>query len=99
MEAYEKGAYSVDDYAWRTAPLKEAEAGLRQTITETSERLEHEAAVLGGPSEILEFTADVAEFIRNSSPKERKNMLQRNGTTKPWNFSETGWRPRGFLVP
>ena len=77
MEAYEKGAYSVDDYARRTAPLREAESGLRQTIAETSERLEHEAAVVAGPGEILEFTADVAEFIRSSSPKERKNMLHR----------------------
>ncbi len=77
MDAYEKGAYSVDDYTRRTAPLREAEAGLRQTIAETSERLEHEAAVVAGPGEILEFTADVAEFIRSSSPKERKNMLRR----------------------
>ena len=77
MEAYEKGAYSVDDYARRTAQLREAEAGLRQTIAETSERLGHEAAVVAGPGEVLEFTADVAEFIRNSSPKERKSMLQR----------------------
>ena len=77
MEAYERGVYSVDDYARRTAPLRETEAELRQTIAETSERLEHEAAVVAGPGEVLEFTADVAEFIRNSSPKERKSMLQR----------------------
>ena len=77
MEAYEKGAYSVDDYARRTAPLRKAEAELRQTISETSENLESQAGVLTDPGEILEFVSQVAEFIRSSPPKERKNMLQR----------------------
>ena len=77
MEAYESGAYSVDDYSRRTAPLTKAEAELRQTISETSERLERETALAAEPGEIMEFVAEVSEFIRNSPPKERKNMLQR----------------------
>lgn len=77
MEAYESGAYSVDDYSRRTAPLTKAESDLRQAILETSERLERETAFAAEPAEIMEFAAEVSEFIRNSPPKERKNMLQR----------------------
>ena len=76
MEAYEKGAYTVDDYIRRITPLREAEAELKNKRTEAAGELD-QAAILTEPQEVLAFTSRVADFIRNSPPKDRKQMLNR----------------------
>ena len=77
MEAYEKGAYDVEDYTRRITPLRETEADLKQRLADGSREIEHQTAVLANPREILEFTGQIADFIRHSEPKERKQMLRR----------------------
>ena len=77
MEAYEKGAYSVDDYSRRITPLREAEAELRRKRSETAREVDHRAAILTEPLEVLKFTSQVADLIRNSDPKDRKQLLRR----------------------
>ena len=77
MEAYEKGAYSVDDYSRRITPLREAEAELRRKRSETAKEVDHRAAILTEPQEVLKFSSQVADLIRNSDPKDRKQLLRR----------------------
>ena len=56
MEAYEKGAYTVDDYIRRITPLREAEAELKNKRTEAAGELD-QAAILTEPQEVLAFTS------------------------------------------
>ena len=77
MEAYEKGAYTVDEYTDRVAPLRETESKLNQHLADATNEIEPQTAVLAKPEDILAFTTQVGEFIRHSPPKERKQMLQR----------------------
>ena len=77
MEAYEKGAYTVDDYTRRITPLRETEAELKNKRTEAARELDHRAAILTEPQEVLAFTSQVADFIGNSPPKDRKQLLKR----------------------
>ena len=83
MEAYEKGAYDVDDYTKRITPLRKTEADLKQHLADATREIDHQTDVLARPEEILAFTAQVADFIRHSSPKDRKQMLKR--------FSQCVW--------
>ena len=77
MEAYEKGAYDVDDYTKRITPLRKTEADLKQHLADATREIDHQTDVLARPEEILAFTAQVADFIRHSLPKDRKQMLRR----------------------
>ena len=77
MEAYESGAYDVDDYSRRIAPIREGEENLKQQMAEASKELDHRTDVLARPEEILAFSSEVADFIRHSSAKDRKQMLKR----------------------
>ena len=77
MEAYEAGAYTVDDYSRRMAPLRATEADLQRKSTEAARELDHQTAVLAKPEEVLEFTSQLSDFLENSSPKDRKQMLNR----------------------
>ena len=77
MEAYEKGAYTVEEYAKRVAPLRETETKLNQHLAEATSTMVPQTALLAKPEEVLAFTSQVGEFIRHSPPKERKQMLQR----------------------
>ena len=77
MEAYEKGAYSVEEYHDRVAPIRAAESRLKQHLADATVGIEHQTAMLAKPEEVLAFTTQVAEFIRHSAPKERKQLLTR----------------------
>ena len=77
MEAYESGAYDVDEYSRRIAPVRENEENLKQQMAEANKELDHQTDVLARPEEILAFSSEVAEFIRHSSAKDRKQMLKR----------------------
>lgn len=77
MEAYEAGAYTVDDYSRRMTPLRAAEADLKEKAAEAARELDHQTAVLARPEEILEFTSQLSDFLKHSSPKDRKQMLNR----------------------
>ena len=76
MDAYEKGAYSVDDYIRRTSPLQTTEADLKRRLADAQDEIEHQTAALAKPEEVLAFTNQVADFIQHSAPKERKQMLK-----------------------
>ena len=39
--------------------------------------LDNEAAILAKPAQILQFVSQVADFIKHSPPKDRKQMLKR----------------------
>ena len=77
MEAYEAGAYTVDDYSRRMAPLRATEADLQKKSTEAARALDHQTAVLAKPEEVLQFASQLSDFLENSSPKDRKQMLNR----------------------
>ncbi len=77
MEAFEAGAYTVDDFSRRINPLRATEADLISRRSEISSELDHETAVLAKPEDILQFTSDLSKFLENSSPKDRKQMLNR----------------------
>ena len=77
MEAYEKGAYTVDENSSWVAPLRETENNLNQHLAEAIDAIEPHTAVLAKPEAVLAFTVRVGDFIRHSEPKERKHMLQR----------------------
>ena len=77
MEAYEAGAYTVDDYSRRMAPLRATEADLQKKRAETARELDHQTAALAKPEEVLQFTSHLSDFLENSSPKDRKQMLNR----------------------
>ena len=67
----------MDDYSRRITPLREAEAELRRKKSETAREIDHRAAILTEPQEVLKFTSQVADLIRNSDPKDRKQLLRR----------------------
>ena len=77
MEAYEAGAYTVDEYIRRVAPLRENEADLKTKRAEVSKELDHQTAVLAKPEKVLQFASDLSDCLQVSSPKERKQMLSR----------------------
>ena len=77
MEAYEAGAYTVDDYSRRVTPLRTAEADLKEQAAEVARELDHQTAVLAKPEEILQFASNLCDFLKHSSPKDRKQMLNR----------------------
>ena len=77
MEAYEAKAYTVDDYKRRIAPLRATEAGLKVKRAEVAGELDHQTAVLARPEEVLQFASELSDFLENSSPKDRKQMLNR----------------------
>ena len=77
MEAFEAGAYTVDDYSRRITPLRATEADLRKKMAEAEQDLDHQTAVLAKPEEILQFVSQLSDFLKNSSPKDRKQMLNR----------------------
>ena len=77
MEAYEAGAYTVEDYSHRITPLRLAEANLREKRAEVAREIDHQTAVLARPEDILDFTSQLSGFLENSSPKDRKQMLNR----------------------
>ena len=77
MEAYEGGEYDLEEYSRRISPLRKDEADLRMHLADASRETDHQTAVLPNPQDILAFTGLVADFIRNSCPKERKQMVHR----------------------
>ena len=77
MEAYEAKAYTVDDYKRRIAPLRATEAGLKVKSEEVAGELDHQTTVLARPEEVLQFASELSDFLENSSPKDRKQMLNR----------------------
>ena len=73
MTAYEGGAYTVDDYSKRMAPLRQEEADLRQRIEGTDKNLEHQAMVLTNPEAIMEFASHVSRAAaKHTTVAERK---------------------------
>ena len=70
-------AYDVDDFTKRITPLRKTEADLKRRLADTAKDTEHQTAVLAKPEEIILFTSHVADFIKHSDPKERKQMLNR----------------------
>ena len=77
MEAYEASAYTVEDYSRRMAPLRATEAELKDKRAEVSRELDHQVAVLAKPEEVLQFVSQLSDFLEKSSPKDRKQMLNR----------------------
>ena len=77
MEAFEAGTYTVDDYSRRMAPLRATEAELKEKRTDVARELDHQTAVLAKPEEVLQFVAQLSDFLDRSSPKDRKQMLNR----------------------
>ena len=77
MVAYEAGAYTVTDFAKRMDLLRSAEAELASKKKEAERQLDQQAAIIAQPATVLEFARDVGEFIKHSTPKERKQVLKR----------------------
>ena len=77
MEAYEAGAYTVDQYSHRIAPLRATEADLKAKMEDVAGELDHQTAVLARPEEVLQFASQLSDFLKRSSPKDRKQMLNR----------------------
>ena len=77
MEGYEKGVYDLEDYARRIAPVREAQESLKKQLADAGREMDHQTDVLARPEQILAFTSQVAQFIEHSSPKDRKQMLNR----------------------
>jgi DNA invertase Pin-like site-specific DNA recombinase len=77
MDAHERGTYTPDEFTQRIAPLREREAELRQHLANAARDTDHQAEILAKPEEILAFATQVADFIKHSPPKERKQMLRK----------------------
>ncbi len=77
MEAYEKGAYTVDDFGWRMTPLREAEADLKEKRAQAARDLSEQTTMASDPQQVLEFVREVSAFMGHSSPKDRNQMLKR----------------------
>ena len=77
MDAHERGTYTPEEFTQRIAPLREREAELRQHLAQAAKDTDHQAEILANPEEILEFTTQVADFLKHSPPKERKQMLRK----------------------
>ena len=77
MTAYEAGAYKVSDFARRMDALRANEAELELQRVEAARQMDQQAAVIAKPETVFAFCRDVSEFIRNSSDKERKQILRR----------------------
>ena len=76
MTAYEIGAYTVENYSNRIAPLREREAGLREKRSEVAKDLDRDAAIVASPQAVIAFAKDVSRLIRHSSPKETRQILK-----------------------
>ena len=77
MTAYEEGAYTVTDFAKRMDTLRSKQAQLEKQRAEAARQLDDQAAIIANPQTVLAFCRDVSELIRNSSDKERKQVLRR----------------------
>ena len=77
MTAYEAGAYTVEDYSKRIAPLRKLEADLRGKKAEAAKDMDRDAAIVANPKAVIDFAKDVPELIRHSQPKERRQLLKR----------------------
>ena len=77
MAAYEAGAYTVTDFTKRMEPLRRTEADLETKRKEAERQLDQQAAIIAEPTMVLEFARQVAEFIKHSTPKQRKQVLKR----------------------
>ena len=77
MTAYEAGTYTVTDFARRMDPLRRTEAELEAKKKEAERQLDQQAAIIAQPAAVLEFARQVGEFIKHSTPKERKQVLKR----------------------
>ena len=77
MTAYEVGSYTVTDFARRMDPLRRTEAELETKKKEAERQLDQQAAIIADPATVLEFARQVGEFIKHSTPKERKQVLKR----------------------
>ena len=77
MAAYEAGAYTVTDFAKRMEPLRRTEVDLVAKKREAERQLDQQAAIIAEPATVLKFARQVAEFIRHSTPKQRKQVLKR----------------------
>ena len=77
MTAYESGAYTVEDYSNRMAPLRKSEAELREKRAEAARELDREAVIVANPHLVIEFAQDVSNLIRHSQPKEMRELLKR----------------------
>ena len=77
MTAYEAGDYTVQDFAKRMDPLRKAEADLLSKRAAAVKQLDQQAAIIANPQAVLDFARDVAEFIKHSSSKERKQVLRK----------------------
>ena len=77
MTAYEAGAYKVTEFAKRMDALREQEAELEPQRAEAARQMDEQASIIANPQTVLAFCRDVSELIRNSSDKERKQILRR----------------------
>jgi DNA invertase Pin-like site-specific DNA recombinase len=77
MQAYEAGAYTVTDFAKRMEPLRRSEAELSKKKADAESDLDQQAAVIANPQMVLAFAKDVGQFIKNSTAKERKQVLKK----------------------
>ena len=77
MTAYEEGAYPVTDFTRRIDPLRRAEAELEVKKQEAERQLDQQAAIIAKPETVLAFAKQVESLIKHSTPKQRKQTLQR----------------------
>ena len=96
MEAYEKGAYTVDDFGWRMTPLREAEADMKEKRAQAARDLSEQTTMASDPQRVLEFVREVSAFMGNSSPKDRKQMLKRFIKCV---WIEPGWGTVEYRIP
>ena len=64
---------------WLATKLRREPRLSNPTIVVATDRrqLDHQTAVLARPEEVLQFASELSEFLENSSPKDRKQMLNR----------------------
>ena len=96
MEAYEKDAYTVDDFGWRMTPLREAEADLKEKRAQAARDLSEQTTMASDPQQVLEFVREVSAFMGHSSPKDRKQILKRFIKCV---WLEPGWGTVEYRIP
>ena len=77
MTAYEAGAYTVENFTKRMDPLRKQKAELEEKKAEAKRDLDRDAAIVADPQLVIDFARDMSKLIRNSQPKETKELLKR----------------------
>ena len=77
MTAYERGAYTVEDFSRRMATLRKKQAELLERQADAATEVERQGDIIANPEEVIAFAADTAGLMANSPAKERKQLLRR----------------------